>query len=549
MTKASDTKTIRSSIRSLRVVSGLLLTASILAFSRPANSNGVQSSIDHMSVDDKLAQLLFVGFEGTRVTSDLRHLVADWHVGGVVLYAQNVESTEQVARLNHDIDEIAVGGVAPFIAIDQEGGSVQRLRAGVPQLPGAMALGATRSRDLAREAGGTLGRSLRALGFTMNFAPVLDVLSNPANTALGTRAFSSDPLLVASLGSAFLQGELSAGIVPVAKHFPGQGGTAGDSHYTLPILDATRAQLVTRELVPFRAAIAAGVPAIMTAHISLPRVAETPDTPATISHRLLTNILRHSLRFGGLVITDELQMQAVQGRRKIGEVAVDALLAGADMVMIVWDEREREEIYAALKAAYASGRLPQGVVDRALRHVLAAKATLARTSAPRPASPAEQVRLVERIAEAAVTLQARQRTLDVQHGEGLVFIGPDGPLRQRFAAAPWIPTPPRVDDDVVQHALKTASGARLIVAAIASGNDHHLLSRLRRALPETRLIVVCLGSPQLLAGIDNPEAVIYAYSDLPPFQEAAARVLLDGKAARGVLPVRSPIALAGRSPQ
>jgi beta-N-acetylhexosaminidase len=173
-------------VRSIfRVAAGLPLIAHALALSA--------QPIDRMPVDDKLAQLLFVGFEGTRVTAGLRRLVREWHVGGVILYAQNIDSPEQVAQLNGDIRQLAAGGVAPFIAVDQEGGSVRRLEAGVPQLPGVMALGATRSPALAGETGELLGRSLGALGFTMNFAPVLDVLSNPANTALGTRAFSAAP--------------------------------------------------------------------------------------------------------------------------------------------------------------------------------------------------------------------------------------------------------------------------------------------------------------------------------------------------------------------
>jgi beta-N-acetylhexosaminidase len=505
-----------------------------------AQPKGSKAEIQHLSSPDKLGQLMFVGFEGTSVTPDLRHLVADWHVGGIVLYAQNIESPEQVARLNHDIRGLAKGGAMPFIAIDQEGGSVRRLFTGVPQLPGAMALGATRSRDLTLKAGDLLGRSLRGLGFTMNFAPVLDVLSNPDNTALGTRAFSSDPELVASLGGAFIQGELTSGIIPVAKHFPGQGGTAGDSHYFLPTLGATREELDRREFIPFRAGIAAGVPAIMTAHIALPLVAETRDTPATLSHRVLTDILRHALAFDGLVITDELQMRAVQGHRKIGDVAVDALIAGSDMVMIVWDHHDREEIYTALKDAYASGKLPVAVVDRALRHIRDAKRHSARAVTRRTPSLGEQVRLVERIAEEALTAPSGETAAGLQSAKGVVFIGADGPLRQRFLSAPWISTPARVDDVIVQNALKTASSARVIVAAIASENDRRLLVELRRSLSNVHLVVICMGSPYLLAGIGNPQTVVYTYSDLPPFQIVAGRVLLDGKVAHGRLPIPSP---------
>ena len=505
------------------------------------------SSDTRRSVDAKLGQLLLVGFDGPRVSPDLRRLVSEWHVGGVVLYAPNVESPEQVALLNLEIRQLAGRGAPPFIAVDQEGGSVRRLHSGVPELPGAMAFGAARSPALAQEAGTELARSLRALGFTMNFAPVLDVLSNPANTAFGTRAFSSDPQLVASLGSAVIEGELRGGVIPVAKHFPGQGGTSGDSHYSLPLLDATRAELDAREFVPFRAAIAAGVPAILTAHIAVPRVAEGPDLPATLSHRLLTGILRKDLRFRGLVITDELQMRAVQGRRKIGDVAVDALIAGADMLMIVWDHQDREEIYATLKAAYASGRLPHVVVERALRHVLAAKKKLTRLPTSAPPSPEEQARLIERLARQAMTVDAPSGF----HlpAEGVAFVGADGPLRQRFPASPWIPTPPRVDDEVVQRATRASAGAKTIIAAVATDNDRALTVRLHRELPALHLIAICLGSPRLLAGIHGPEAIIYAYSDLPAFQDAAAGVLLDGRTAPGILPVPSPVAAVSQANQ
>lgn len=492
----------------------------------------------------ELAQLLLVGFDGPRVSPDLRRLVEEWHVGGVVLYAPNVESPEQVAALNAEINRLAGAGVTPFIAVDQEGGSVRRLHAGVPELPGAMAFGAARSRELAREAGEQLAHSLRALGFTMNFAPVLDVLSNPANTALGTRAFSSDPRLVASLGTAFIEGELGGGVIPVAKHFPGQGGTSGDSHYQLPILDVSRAELEARELVPFRAAIRAGVPAILTAHIAMPRVAESPDVPATLSHRLLTDVLRKEMGFQGLVITDELQMRAVQGRRKIGDVAVDALIAGADMLMVVWDHHDREEIYTALQDAYASGKLPHAVVKRALRHVLAAKAALAREPAATSPSEGKQAELVDRIARQAVTADAPNGF--PLPAEGVAFVGADGPLRKRFATAPWIPAPPRVDDEVVRHAVRALGGATTVIAAVATENDRALVVRLVQTLPALRLFVVCLGSPQLLAGVRSPVAIIYSYSDLPAFQTAAAAVLLDGRTAPGILPI-PPAATAAKS--
>jgi beta-N-acetylhexosaminidase len=484
--------------------------------------------------DEKLAQLLMIGFYGKEPNDDLRRMLAEWHVGGVALYRQNLESPEQAARLNAAIQKLGAGGVAPFIAVDQEGGTVRRLRAGVPELPGAMAFGAARSPQLARQAGLLLGRSMRALGFTMNFAPVLDVLTNRENTVLGARAFGSDPALVARLGEAFMEGELESGIVPVAKHFPGVGGTAGDSHFGLPTLGSSAEELRRTELVPFRAAIRAGLPALMTAHIALPEIAESADLPATLSHRILTGILRDELRFQGLVITDELQMQGISRKAPIGQVAVDALLAGADMILVVWDHQDREEIFASLKAAYASGRLPHAVVERALERILAVKAQLA-NQPPATASTAEENEaLTTAIAEQSMTLLHADRR---PPGGPIVFFGADGPLQARFGDATRIVVPPRVDDPTFAAALETCRRAKTLVAAVGTENEHQFLLRLSRARPDLRIVAISLGSPQLIAGLPPRTVLLYAYGDSPASQRAAAAVLLDGHRSPGRLPV------------
>jgi beta-N-acetylhexosaminidase len=490
-----------------------------------------------LSDDEKLAQLLMIGFYGKEPNDDLKRMLAEWHVGGVALYKQNLESPEQAARLNGAIQELAAGGVAPFIALDQEGGTVRRLRAGVPDLPGAMAYGAARSPELARRAGFLLGRSLRALGFTMNFAPVLDVLTNPANTVLGARAFGSDAAQVARLGSAFVEGELESGIVPVAKHFPGSGGTAGDSHFGLPSFAGSAEELRRTELVPFRAAIRAGLPAVMTAHIALPKIAESPELPATLSHRVLTEVLRGELQFQGLVITDELQMRGIAREAPIGEVAVDALLAGADMILVVWDHKDREAIFEAMKAAYASGRLPHEVVERSLRRILAVKARLAKQPPATASSATENDPLTTALAEQSMTVvHAGRRAL----AEPVVFLGADGPLQARFASAARIATPTRVDDAVVAAALGTCRGAKTLVAAVVTENEHQLLLRLARARPDLRIVAISLGSPQLIAGLPRGVTLLYAYGDTPASQRAAAAVLLDRHRAPGRLPVVLP---------
>ncbi len=485
--------------------------------------------------NDEIAQLLFVGFDGPHVTADLGRMVCDWHVGGVVLYAQNVESAVQTRRLIVEIHRLAAPRMAPFVAIDQEGGLVQRLRTAVPPLPGNMALGATRSPALARAAGRELAASLLALGITVNFAPVLDILSTPRNESLRTRSFSDDSKLVADLGVAFIRGELEGGILPVAKHFPGEGAVPGDSHYSFTTLDAPRETIGRRELLPFRAAIRAGVPALMTSHVAVPALAETPETPTTISERLISGVLRRELRFDGLVITDELQMRAVRERLRvgIGEIAVRAVLAGADMVMVVWDRADREEVYAALRTAYASGRISHDRLAVSLRRIRAAKASIRRAAPPRGTD------IAERIARAATTIVRRDGGPLLEPPHATAYLGPDGPLRRSIGAVTWIPTPPRVANVEVSAALAQLQSVKLLIAGIGtSPNDGRLLMLLRQRVPSLRLVVIAMGTPYDVIGISPaPAAVIYTYSSSDASQNAAVEILYHPERATGHLPL------------
>ncbi|HYM62843.1 MAG TPA: glycoside hydrolase family 3 N-terminal domain-containing protein [Thermoanaerobaculia bacterium] len=513
----------------------LLFALAFLA--RPAfAADAIDRTIDRMSDDEKIAQLLMVGFDGTRVSPDLRMLVSQWHAGGIVLYRQNIQSARQAAQRNAEIRALAAGNVEPFIAVDQEGGLVQRLRDGVPELPGNMALGATRSPRLARRAGRALAQSLRALGFTMNFAPVLDVLWNPENTVFLTRSFSDDPHLAARLGRAFVRGANEGGIISVAKHFPGEGGTAGDSHFALPVLDSDRNAMDSCELVPFRAAIAAHLPALMTGHIAVPRIAEEPGLPATISRRVLTDLLRHDLRFNGLVITDELQMPSIRSRASVGDLAVEAILAGADMIMVVWDHHDRDEIYDALRRAYASGELPRATVRRSLRRILILKRRLKiqrRTSDDRS--------IANEIATRSVALARRDSGPLYDAGRSVVMLGSDGPLRRQFPAATIIEPPRRLDpttfDATIDSAVIACRGATTLIAVIGSDNDKRLARALRKRLPLIRFIVVALGSPFEVRDIPKPDAILFTWSSGWPSQEAAARVLRGRAKARGRIPV------------
>jgi beta-N-acetylhexosaminidase len=263
-----------------------------------------------------------------------------------------------------------------LIAVDQEGGRVARLKAPFTTFPSAATLGRTGSEQLTYDVGRAIGSELRAVGITMNMAPVLDVLTNPANTVIGDRSFGADPMAVARLGTAFIRGMRATAVLATAKHFPGHGNTWLDSHVARPVSERSVAQLVACDLLPFREAIAADVDAIMTAHVVYP--AWESHYPATLSPTILTGVLRGELGFGGAIITDDLGMGAVSDGWPWEEIPLLALHAGADVLLICHGRQRQEQAYASVLKAVQSGALPEAVVDQAVTRVEALKARLSR---------------------------------------------------------------------------------------------------------------------------------------------------------------------------
>ncbi len=271
--------------------------------------------------------MLFVGFSDTKITPDLARLL-DEGVGGVILFEHNVQGPEHVAELNDAVRRHA--GRPLLICVDQEGGTVARLRNGFTPMPPARELGRA-GPAAARETGRVCGTELAAVGFDLNFAPVLDVDTNPANPIIGDRSFSSDAARAAEAAVAFAAGLAEAGVVACGKHFPGHGDTLTDSHLTLPRLPHDMDRLEAVELVPFRAAIAAGIPAIMSAHIVFEAI--DPAVPGTMSRRVVQGLLRETLGFQGVIFSDDLEMDAVKAHfdfagavKQTAEAGVDALL-------------------------------------------------------------------------------------------------------------------------------------------------------------------------------------------------------------------------------
>jgi beta-N-acetylhexosaminidase len=297
----------------------------------------------------------------------------------VVLFARNVESPRQLAQLNGDLQRTvkANGDAGLIISIDQEGGRIARLRkeTGFAEFPSAQSVGASSDpTGAARQIARAMATEMKAAGINMNLAPVLDVNNNPANPVIGDRSFGADPALVAACGVAFIETLQTEGIMAVGKHFPGHGDTTVDSHVALPVVPHDRARLESVEFAPFKAAIRAGVAGIMSAHISFPAIDSTPNLAATLSRKVMTDLLRDELKFGGIRMTDSLEMGALQtSGYPVPVAAITALQAGADLLLFNCGHAMNRQAHAAIVDAARRGEIPSARLDEAVRRVLIAK--------------------------------------------------------------------------------------------------------------------------------------------------------------------------------
>jgi beta-N-acetylhexosaminidase len=329
-----------------------------------------------MSTTESVGQLLWVGFEGRSAPRALLDRIAADEVGGVVLFARNLGPLDEVAALVRTLDSATPKG-APLlpIAIDQEGGRVQRLRAPLTVWPPMARLGGHDDVFLSEAVGRALGAEVGALGINVNFAPVLDVHSNPDNPIIGDRSFAATPELVARHALAFWRGLESAGVRGCGKHFPGHGDTATDSHLELPRVEATEARLRQLELLPFVEAVRAGVPLMMTAHVVYPAIDERP---ATLSHRWLTEILRGELGFQGVILSDDLDMKAVADRFPVEQTVVEGLRAGCDAFLACRDPEVMDRAFGALRDAARRDSRVRDRVQQSLTRLQRFRATLQR---------------------------------------------------------------------------------------------------------------------------------------------------------------------------
>ena len=516
-----------------------------------------------MSADlsDLVGQSLMLQFQGPELTAAVRDALRRIRPCGIVLFSSNIRSPEQVAGLCGDLQAEAWSfGLPPLlIAADQEGGTVSRLPGPFVTVPSPMAQAATGDPAAAERCALISGRQLRAVGISVNFAPALDVNTRPTNPVIRTRSFGDDPATVARFGLAALRGYAAAGVIATVKHFPGHGDTEVDSHHGLPVVPHPESRLRATELAPFVAAIAAGVPAVMTSHIVFPVFDEHP---ATLSRRILTGLLREELGFDGLIVTDAMDMAAIVAHYGRAEAAVAAKAAGADVLEMVAPLETQIAAAEALREAAVSGRLPRSSFEATARRLAALRDLFGATHDP-PPSPTLDPDLAEEalaIARRSITalrgasmlplpVETRLAVIDCQRARSSLAEDPVNrtamfrdAIDAAFPRAGFAPIGEEPSPAALAQAreLADASDAILLVTRDAEQNARHAEFARELAMGPIPLVHASTRAPYDAQLLPNVAATVLTYGDPPISLQALVDVLVGRAPAIGTPPVALP---------
>jgi beta-N-acetylhexosaminidase len=509
-------------------------------------------NLHDLSLEEKVGQLLMVGFDGLSAPPYILEWLASGQLGGIILFSRNVGSPQQLAALNHSLRQAAKYPI--FIAIDQEGGAVSRLRGGYTESPGAMALGAADSETLAESVAAIMGRELRAVGINWNLAPVADMTRNINNPSVGTRSLGDDPQRVGRLAAAQGRGFAQAGVIASAKHFPGLGNTPIDSHDDLPMIEDSVAELQQGDLIPFKMMIEDGIASIMITHVNFPKV--DPVYPSTMSHAIITGLLRQELGFKGLICTDCMEMSAITRYHSAAESGLRSAQAGSDVILFSHTEARQKEAFQAMVAAAHAGDLSTERLEDALQRIIPLKAQH-EISESRPAEirqPAH-LALAQEAARAGLTLLNAAQLPPLTGGALLVEFSPNldsmamdatglhdlaGILAQRWPTlTAIILNPAHLEADLMAQAQQQVQYAEQVI--IATRNAHLLPGQLEAAQQLLALradaVLVCLRNPFDAQRL-SAAAILCSCGDSTPSLEAVADALTGQFQPSGRLPVR-----------
>ncbi|SDK94656.1 beta-N-acetylhexosaminidase [Clostridium cochlearium] len=336
------------------------------------NNDNIKLKLNSMSLDEKIGQLLVVGFDGYDINENIEKLIKENHVGGVILFSHNIENAHQLINLTNALKTLNSHNKIPlFISVDEEGGRVSRMPREFKKLPSNKIIGKINNSNLSYNIGRIIAKELTFLGFNMNFAPILDINSNPQNPVIGDRSFGNNVDIVSKLGIKTMEGLRDGNIISVVKHFPGHGDTSVDSHVGLPLINHDMKRLKEFELMPFKKAINNNVDVVMISHILLPKI--DPAYPATMSKTIITDVLRRYLNFNKVVITDDMTMGAITNNYTISDAAIKSINAGTDIILVCHGYNNQTAIITSLKEAVKNGTITEDRINESVYRILKLK--------------------------------------------------------------------------------------------------------------------------------------------------------------------------------
>ncbi len=517
----------------------------------------------NLTLEQQVAQMFMVTIHGAQLPETGRDFLQRWQPGAIVLFNSNIGSPAAITRLTNSYQQAitAVDGVPLFIAVDQEGGRVQRLLEGFTTLPRPILVAATQDPQLAHNYGGLIAEELRAVGVNMNLAPVADLETNPDNPIIRQRAYGSDPHLTGTTLQHVVAGMQANGVLATLKHFPGHGESDQDSHVELPTLPLSRERLSAVELVPFQ--MAANAEAVMVAHIWFPALEPEANLPASLSHNIVTGILRDELGYEGLILTDAMDMDAIDRQFSYERAAVMAIQAGVDMIAMgpgMGLETQAAMIQAVIDAV-RTGEIAESRIAESSQRILATKARygLFDWSPLDEAATSDRLDLeshqaqIETLFNAGITLVYDDQQLIPLHAErsvAVVFLG----TRQYTVSAcdphrdniRWVGVSQYPTLEEIRWAMDAARQVDTIVVFTENADDNEAQQALVSALPPEKTVVVALASAYDWTRFPTIAAYLTAYSPLPAAVPAACGILFGAIPAQGVLPLTvSPDLSAG----
>ncbi|MEP7137923.1 MAG: beta-N-acetylhexosaminidase [Chloroflexota bacterium] len=510
-----------------------------------------------LTLEQKIGQVMVIGFDGMAVDAELRRMISEYHIGGVILFARNVQAPQQIAALTNELQKIALESGSPglFVAIDQEGGRVARLTEdkGFTEFPSAMALTATGDSQNAYHVAVAMATEMRAVGINVDFAPDLDINNNPANPVIGIRSFSSDPAKVSEYGLAFAGGLQKNGLLAFGKHFPGHGDTGTDSHIDLPLIPHDRARLDQVELVPFKAAIAADFAGIMSAHVTFPAIDSTPGLAATLSRPVLTGLLREELGYHGLIVTDSLEMGALAANGYPPQVGAPlGLAAGADLLLFNRDHDMHRKAFANLVQSVKDGKISEAQLNASVERILQMKKMFGLLN-PAPVKIEAIAASVKTDAHIALSRELAQKAVTlVRDPEGLLPLK-STPLIIETGAVRDLTKSLRLASDILKvdtqpaasqiaEVIHAAQKGRVVIVPVDDLHVHQNQLKLVQELCEagSPVIVLVHRNPFDASLLPQNVTVLVTYGFNPPIRDAITDVLSGKIVPAGVLPIALP---------